>query len=184
VLAVLAGLVSLACIVASAHRLRLAVSPTQFDLGLLLGALKPAGSLERLREGLAQMDGWERDLVDAALASPPAARGPLIDEQVLEADWEIQRWARAPRVAASVSTSAGFLCACVILIQALGGDPADLSMSTGASSPLGVALGALALGIVGTSFSVAVHVRAQTVTRQRRLAVDQLADRLRMLVIS
>jgi hypothetical protein len=182
VLAFLAGLVSLACILASCHRLALAISPTAFDLGMLLGALKDPANLGKLREGLAGVECWERDLLDAACAPEPAARGPLIDEQVIEADWSTERWIRVPRVGASIATSAGFLCACVILIHALGADPSDPAGASG--STLALALDALTLGIVGTAFCVAVHLRTRAVTRQRRAAVDQLVDRLRTLAIS
>jgi len=104
-----------------------------------------------------------------------------MDEQVVEADWTTERWMRAPRVGASVATSAGFLCASVILIQALGAGEVDLGGMGATGSSLSLALTALALGIVGTAFCVAVHVRAQAITRQRRVAVDRLVDRLRTL---
>jgi hypothetical protein len=168
VLAFVAGLVSLACILASCHRL----------------ALKEPADLGQLREGLAGFECWERDAFDAACASERAARGPLIDEQVIEADWSTERWIRVPRVGASIATSAGFLCACVILIQALGADTSDPAIGGATGSSLTLALDALALGIVGTAFCVAVHLRARVVTRQRRAAVDQLVDRLRTLAIS
>jgi hypothetical protein len=182
VLALLAGLVSLACIVGSIRRLSQAVSPTAFDAGLLLGALKSGSDLSALREGLALVACWERDLLEAASDSNPAARGPLLAEQVIEADWATERWIRAPRVGASVATSAGFLCACVILIQALGDSASGASEAAGVT--LTPALDALALGIVGTTFCVAVHLRARAITRERRAAVDRLLDRVRMLSIS
>jgi hypothetical protein len=189
-LVLLAALVSLACIAASGHRLRLAIAPTPYDLDLLLAALKHPGALPKLREGLSGTDCWERDVLEAASASPAAARAALLDEQVVEADWATERWMRAPRVAASVATSAGFLCASLVLIQALGssvgssagsgemnlGGPVD---GDAAAGPLALALDALAVGIAGTAFCVAVHLRAQSVTRQRRKAVDQLVDQLR-----
>ncbi len=184
VLVLVAGLVSLACILASCKRLALAIAPTGFDLDLVLAALKQPGSVEKLRAGLEPVACWEHDLFEAACAEPPAARGPLLDEQVVEADWSTERWMRAPRVGASVATSAGFLCASVILIQALGAGDVDLA-TMGATGPtLSLALDALALGIVGTAFCVAVHVRAQAITRQRRVGVDRLVDRLRALGIS
>jgi hypothetical protein len=81
-----------------------------------------------------------------------------------------------------VATSAGFLCACVILIQALGDSASGASEA--AAVTLTPALDALAIGIVGTTFCVAVHLRARAVTRERRAAVDRLVDRVRMLSIS
>jgi hypothetical protein len=178
-LVLVAGLISLACILASCRRLALAIAPTAFDLDMLLAALAQPGSLEKLRAGLEPVACWEHELLDAACAELPAARGPLMDEQVVEADWSTERWMRAPRVGASVATSAGFLCASVILIQALGAGEVDLGNMGASGSNLSLALDALALGIVGTAFCVAVHVRAQVITRQRRVAVDRLVDRLR-----
>ncbi len=180
-LLIFAGLVSLACIAGSTRRLVLAVSPTAFDAGLLLGALKSQADLGALRDGLAAVAGWEHDLLEAASAANPAARGPLVDEQVIEADWATERWIRAPRVGASVATSAGFLSACVILIRALGDSASGAPVAGVRLTP---ALDALALGIVGTAFCVAIHLRARAVTRERRAAVDRLVDRVRMLSIS
>lgn len=181
-LVLFAGLVSLACIIGSARRLAIAVSPTAFDLAMVLGALKGRGDLDKLREGLASVECWERELLEAAYASDSVTRGPLIDEQVLEADWSTERWVRAPRVGASISTSAGFLCASVILIQALGRSTSDGDVA--ATATLTPALDALALGIVGTAFCVAVYLRSRSVTRERRAAIDRLVDRVRMLSIS
>ncbi len=183
-LVLVAGLVSLACILASCKRLALAIEPTAFDLDMLLVALAQPGGAEKLRAGLASVPCWEHELLEAACAEPPAARLPLMDEQVLEADWTTERWMRAPRVGASVATSAGFLCASVILIQALGQGGAgevDLGGMGGTGSNLSLAMDALALGIVGTAFCVAVHVRAQAITRKRRVSIDRLVDRLRAL---
>ncbi len=43
------------------------------------------------------------------------------------------------------------------------------------------ALGSLSLGIAGTAFCVAVHVRASRVSAERRVAIDALVDRLERL---
>jgi hypothetical protein len=180
-LALLASLVSLACVAVAAHRLSLAVSSTPFDLGMILGALNAPGGVEKLRQGLAGIDCWERDLLEATGSPHAAVRAALIEEQVLEAGWAIDRWARAPRVCASVATSAGFLCASLSLIQALGSNAAEASVDATGGPTLTLALDALALGVVGTAFSVAVHVRARALTRQRRAAVDKLVDHLRAL---
>jgi hypothetical protein len=40
------------------------------------------------------------------------------------------------------------------------------------------ALDALAIGIAGTSFCIAVHLRARRVVRERLAATDRLVDRL------
>lgn len=181
-LAAVAALASLGCMALSARRLALAVSPTAYDPDLLLRALSDRGQLHRLRDRLAQTTGdvWERDLVDAACAPDLQARAALIDEQLLEADWATERWSRVPRVCASVATSVGFLCAALWLIGALGSEaPTPADPASGAT--LTVALDALTLGLVGTTFCAAVHLRTRAVTRRRRAAVDQLVDRLRAL---
>jgi hypothetical protein len=187
VLAIVAALVSLACVVASSRRLALAVSPTSYDPGMLLAAIRDGANVRVIRDALVKAEAeveshaWERDLLDAACASDPLARGALIEEQVLEADWATERWARVPRVCASVATSAGFLCGALGLIRALG---VEQGSAVEGSPDLTTALDALALGIVGTAFCVAVHLRARTVTRSGRVAVDRLVDRLRTLPIS
>ena len=166
-----------------AHRLSLAVAPTAFDLELLLPALKQPGGLAKVRQGLAAFDCWERDLLEAATASPPAARGPLMDEQVVEADSSTGALdPRAPGRREHLHQRGLSVC--------VGGPhpgPGRCRVR-GRASRDGVepslALDALALGIVGTAFCVAVHLRAQVVTRQTRLAVDRLVDHLRGAAIS
>ena len=196
-LGAVAALVSAGCIVASGRRLAFAVSPTPYDPALLLRALGDGADpsrLGRLRDALERAPGhpWEREVLEAATASDASARGAMLGEQIIEADWATERWARVPRVCASIATSVGFLCAALLLIRSLGAD-APLSPGGmdgvdagqgGSGEILASALGALALGIVGTAFSVAVHLRARVVTRERRAAVDGLVDRLRALPIS
>ena len=54
---------------------------------------------------------WENELLSAfdADAITRAGRDGVVNEQLLELDWRGQRWARVPRVCASVATSGGFL---------------------------------------------------------------------------
>ncbi len=177
---IIAALVSLGCIAASLRRLRLAIAPSEFDVRMLDDAIGSRDDLKKLRAALETHAGWERDLLAAALDDDPARAGAEIEEQVLDADWATQRWGRVPRVCASVATSLGFLCAAVVLIQGLGAT--DMS-TLESGSILRSALDALALGIVGMGVSVAVHLRARAVTRNRREAVDHLADKLRRLAI-
>jgi hypothetical protein len=184
-MAVLSAIVSLACVLASVRRLVLAVSTSTFDPELLARALKHPQDLARLRQGLdagksgesgESGESWEMGLVSAALLQDADARAALIDEQVLEADWSSQRWAPVPRVCASIATSAGFLCASVVLIQALTAGSEEV---TGAA--LVSALDALALGIAGASFCAAVHLRLRSGAKTRRASADRLIERVRQL---
>src|SRR6185312_16504630 len=83
----------------------------------------------------------------------------------------------APRVCASISTSAGFLFGLLALLgglqEAAGDDVQDALHGT-----LGSALAALSIGIAGTAFCAAIHVRAGKASRARLVAVDRLVDRL------
>lgn len=178
---------SAACMLASGHALALAVAPTALDERVLLGSMRNRARVRQLERRLAvePAAAWERDLLEAACADDPGIRGALIEEQVVEADWRTQRWTAVPRVCARVATSVGFLGATLILIGALGPDDASALSSGGLSgSPLGDALNTLAIGLVGTSFCVAVHMRVRAIAAQRRSGIDNLVDRLRSVVIS
>jgi hypothetical protein len=101
----------------------------------------------------------------------------LVNEQLTELDGRAQRWVRVPRVCASLATSAGFLLASIALVQGLA-VPAEDDAPTGAGAAIMGALNALAIGIAGTSFCYAVHVRARRLVRERMAAVDRLVLRL------
>ena len=176
-MAVLAALVSLACVLAAARRLWLAVAPGGLDADLLTRALANPGALKRLHEALEARvdDSLEGEVIAAACAAEASSRGALLDEQVIEADWTRQRWAPVPRVCASIATSAGLLCGVVSVIGSLTADPADAAAGT----PLLSALAAVALGIAGASFCIAVHLRLRPLVRARRAATDRLVERLR-----
>jgi hypothetical protein len=178
-MAVLAAIVSLGCVLAALRRLWLAMAADGLDAELLQRALADAGALKRLHAGLEARGGEssERELVAAACSPEAASRDALLDEQVIEADWASQRWAPVPRVCASIATSAGFLCGCMMVIHAVTADPAD---AAGAPSLLS-AVGAVALGVAGASFCISVHVRLRPLLRARRAATDRLVDRLRAL---
>jgi hypothetical protein len=177
----LSCLVAVACIVASARRLAQAVDLTSLHPGLLLDALKGDDApavCAKLYDAVAtdsRFD-WERDLLSAFTVAPPM-REALVNEQLTELDWRAQRWARIPRVCASVATSAGFLLASIALVQGLSA-PADDDTPLGTREAIVGALSALAIGIAGTSFCYAVHVRARRIVRDRLAAVDRLIVRL------
>jgi hypothetical protein len=175
-----AGLVALACALASACRLALAAAPTSLDPKLLVEAFdQDATRWTSLRDALiARGLPWESDLFAAFARESDAEREAGVSEQLLELDWRSQRLARVPRVCASVSTSAGFLFASVALMRALASPEPD------SASALIAALDALTFGIAGTSFCVAVHFRARRLLRERLHALDRLVDRLRVLARS
>jgi hypothetical protein len=176
-LAFFSALVALACALASARRLAWAVAPTSLDAQWLLDTLRApsvdALALKRLgREIEAREFPWESALF-AAFAQDDAAWEAGVSEQLLELEWLAQRWSRVPRVCASVATSAGFLCASIALMQGLAAETVD------PSALLTSALDSLTIGIAGTSFCVAAHLRARHALRARLAAIGRLVDRLR-----
>ncbi len=184
------ALVATACVVASGWRLAWAVAPVDLDPRLVARALEGDGALALCRSlqrelgssTVPQRFAWERELLAAFDESEGRARDARINEELIELEGRAQRWARVPRVCASIGTSAGLLFALVSLLQDLsvpdGEGAAGMSAIGGALSS---ALGALSLGIAATSFCVAVHVRAAAVARERRAAIDALVEKLERL---
>jgi hypothetical protein len=181
-LVLLAAIVALGCVLASARRLELAMETSALDPTALLEALRgaDADSVRRLREVAATRPDlpWEKAVLEALAESDPAARDAALEEQLLERDWRSQRWARVPRVCASIATSGGFLFASIALMQGLAA-PAEEGPAVGAT--LLAAVNALLLGIAGTTFCVAVHMRTRRVVRDRVAGTDRLVERLRSL---
>jgi len=178
----LSCLVAVVCVVASARRLAHVVEITSLDPGALvaaLGADDGPAVCARLTAaiGSGERFAWERDLLAAFAAPEPRVRDALVNEQLTELDGRAQRWARIPRVCASVATSAGFLLASIALVQGLS-MPAEDEAPLGTGAAVLGALNALAIGLAAASFCVAVHVRAQRVVRERLAAVDRLVLRL------
>jgi hypothetical protein len=176
---VLAALVALACVAFSARRLVIAVSPTSLDPKLLLEALPPkddANAWQRMRDAIVARDlPWESALFAGLASASEAAREAAISEQLLELDWQSQRLTRVPRVCASIATSAGFLFASLALMRGLAEPEADTAAA------LTAALDALTVGIAGTSFCVAVHLRVRRIVRERLASTERLVERLRAL---
>jgi hypothetical protein len=177
-------LVATACALASARRLAWAVAPTFLDAGMLSEALgsDDAGALcrklgdaigadERLR--------WEHDLFEAFASPDRRTKDGLLNEQLLELDGGVQRWARVPRVCASIAMSAGVLFASLALLRGLA--VAAEGETGGIQGSLGPALCALTIGMAGASFCIAVHVRAARVLRERLAGTDRLVNRLEAL---
>jgi hypothetical protein len=174
VIGVLASLVvAIACVVTSARRLASAVAPTSFDAELLRAALPDAASVAVLRARLeARSDtSWERDLLDA-LAEPFAdARDALVDTQVLELGWLVGRWARVPRVCASISASTGGFFGALAIIVAQG--PVGEALTP--------ALDSFAIGVLGAALCATVLVRSRAAGKAHAAASERLVAHLRAL---
>jgi hypothetical protein len=178
-LALLSAIVALGCALAAARRLVWATAPTGLDPAGLLKALRgrPPGVSLADRLGTQQDVEWERDLLAAQREPRGARRDAAADEQLLELRWRLQRWERVPRVCASISTSAGFLFATIVLLQGLAapaepGSPVPRAMLWAALTPF-------ALGLAGMAFCVAVHLRARRILPLRLAAYDRLVQAVR-----
>jgi hypothetical protein len=161
----------------------LVVAPTGLDPVLVERALVDVTSVTRLREALARRPDleWEREFVEAACSGgDEAAREALLGEPLSELDWLLERWNRVPRVCASVASSVGFLCATVAVIEALA-MPDDPEAGAVLGRVLAVALSAFTVGLVGTSFCAAVHLRTRGLAKAKVAAADRLVERLRAL---
>jgi hypothetical protein len=188
VIPILAMMVAVACAIASARRVWFAANATAIHPDDIVAALKRARgpeAVDALRALVAKVPSadWERDLLEA-LAAPPAQRVALVNEQLTELDYRIQRWARVPRVCASIATSFGFLLATLVLRQGL----ADTSELTGDVGELvvrglvGDALTVAAMGIVGTAFCIGAQSEAKKIAKGREVAADKLVERLETLL--
>lgn len=169
VLAILSCLVAAACVAASARRLAWALAPSSLDPDLLLRALRAKGGPtpgQVVRALRPRSDlGWASELAGASTADGEA-------EALLDITWRVQRWARVPRVCASISTSAGFFFACLAVLGSLAA--ADGEAAGPVSPSLLAALDALAIGMAGTSFCVAAHLRARRCVGVRLAAHERL----------
>ncbi|HEY6460410.1 MAG TPA: hypothetical protein VIY73_09670 [Polyangiaceae bacterium] len=185
-------LVAVGCILASARRLAIASCPTTLDAGVLLAALegKDRGAAaprvqavvldaESVTAAMAEgVAGWEKDLGAALKERDEGSRDALVEEQLVELDWVAQRWARVPRVCASIATSGGFLFGSVALLQGLA-LPADEGASSQVNAALFAALDAVTIGIAATSFCAAIHVRTRRLVRDRLAGIQRLVELLR-----
>jgi hypothetical protein len=142
------------------------------QLLVVAGRGRIPGDWARLRDTIAACEAatWERDLLAALEAPDEPSRVALVNEQLRELDWRAHRWSRVPRVCASVTTSAGFLFACVALTGAVALPTDDAGVA------LVSAVNALAIGMAGTSFCVAVHLRARRIVSERLAAAERFVE--------
>lgn len=183
------AIIALGCVIASAQRLVWALCPTRFDMRLLTAALHGdlVASARKLRAAMADSPrggcDWTASVLDTLQEPAKATRDALLSEQLTEYDGLAQRWSRVPRVCASISTSAGFLFASIALIKDLSTLDAG-SGAAGVETALFSALDALAVGVAGTSFCAAVHVRARRAARDRFEAAARLVEKVQALDVS
>lgn len=171
------------CVLASAWRMWLAASPTAIhpdDVLVALGRSPDRATLARLREVARKVPeaDWERDLLEALSASRAEARAALVNEQLTELDLRMQRWARVPRVCASVATSVGILLGTMVLRDGLAQTPSGELDEVFVRHVIDQAISVASLGIVGTAFCIAAHARARRMTRERLDAADRMIEKL------
>jgi len=183
-----AVLVALACAAASARRVWFAANATALhpeDINAALAKAKGPGAVEALRALVAKEPAadWERDLLDA-LAAPPALRVALVNEQLTELDYRIQRWVRVPRVCASIATSFGFMLATLVLRKGLA-DTGEVPIEVGEMIVKGLVADALmvgAMGLIGTAFCIGAQSEAKRIAKARSVGADRLVERLEELL--
>jgi hypothetical protein len=170
-----AAIVALLCVAASARRLAFAVAPTRLDPAEITIALKKHSPAE-VRQAIqpVQDADWEVALFEA-LTRPEDARAAAVNEQLTELDYRAQRWQRVPRVCASIATSTGFLLASLALRSALASEDPDIDRAV-----VG-AINVAAVGIAGATFCIAVQFAARKVVKARLEATDRLVERLESL---
>jgi hypothetical protein len=181
VIPALAAIIAFLCASASARRMWLASQATAWHPADVLAAIgkKPGREVvDRLREAAAADPpaDWERSFLEALASSDERVRAALVNEQLTELDYRIQRWSRVPRVCASIATSAAFLLATLVLRKGLAdtGDVSELVIQ----GLVGEALTTACMGLVGTAFCVAAHSHANRVARERMKGADALVETL------
>jgi hypothetical protein len=178
------AIVACGCVLASGLRLAWAVAPAGLDAKVLLQELESSdtGTAKAIATSLASFPelAWERGLWAALECRDAAERASLLNEELLELRWRAERWARVPRVSASIATSAAFFFACMGLIEGL--TRPDTWPDVGRS--VTPAIDSLSMGIAAASFCIAVHMRAGRASRQRLAAMERLVDRMQDRVVS
>ncbi len=190
-LPVIAVVIAGFCVAASFARLMFALTPTVLDLGALEAALR--GNAGRLRlpalktavDRVTQQHEvplWEHEILHASETAPPG-RIALMNEQLQELDWKVQRWVRVPRVCASIATSSGLLLATLALREGLlisedvPAELRDVAMHQALTHAIDVA----AIGLAGAAFCIAIQLRARKAVKDRSQAADKLVERLEAL---
>jgi hypothetical protein len=116
-------------------------------------------------------------LLEAAEEPDDRVRTARINEELTELEVLAGRWVAVPRVCARLSTSVGFLCATVALLQGLTLAAGD-AFADDLHAALMAAVGSLAIGVAGTAFCAAVQFRARRAVLGRKATADRLVQRL------
>ena len=186
---IVAIFIALACAAASARRVWFAANATALHPEEVVRALAQAKgpeAIDALRELVAKEPSadWERDLL-GAMGAPPEQRVALVNEQLTELDYRIQRWARVPRVCASIATSGCFMLATLVLRNGLAADTSELSSDVEELVIRGLVGDALlvgAMGLVGTAFCIGAQSEAKRIAKARMKGADRLVERLETLL--
>ncbi len=180
ILAGFAAVGAVACVAASAHRLRFAIAPTPFDHKTLREAVDKTGAknLSAVIAGEPSAT-WEQELF-VAIAAPEEERAALLNEALAEIDFRLSRWSRVPRVCASIASSAGLLCGAIALRSGLEdvSHAPDCAIDAVLNHAVSTSLGVAALGIAAAVACVAIDAEARRAVKSRRLAADLLVERL------
>lgn len=187
-----AALLAVLCAGASLRRVWFAANPTALHPGELLVALQ-GGARTHTRppreEMIARLDAivarspdadWERDLLEALRLPQPEARAAFVNEQLTELDFRIQRWARVPRVCASIAASGGLLLATLVLRKGLAGAealPPELAELV-LRGLVGEALTVVAMGVAGALACITALSQAKRIAAERAEAADRLVEGL------
>lgn len=179
-----AALVSAACIAAALRRLVFVYDAVSFDPDTLLREFRGDEGRARAPELLAALvraapETRDRDLYES-LADKSEERIARVTSALMELDFRFDRWARVPRVCASIASSAGFLLATWALRIALLDAPAvgEEHFRDALEQAIGAALGVVAVGAVGTVACLAIFYEARRVARARREVTEKLVERL------
>jgi hypothetical protein len=190
VFSVLALIIALVCVAASAARLKRAILATPLDPAPLVEALRGDAGRARFEEVRAALKAepegtWERDLA-AAFDHPEEVRAAEVNELLTELDFRLQSWARVPRVCASVAASSGLLLASLALRNGLSGAVADLPpeiQELAIGQAVREAVDVAALGICGAIFCIALGHHATKSAKVRLQEVDRLVERIEALAV-
>jgi hypothetical protein len=184
VVQLLAALMALGCALACARRLWFVANPTLLhpeEVVVLVrregaGALALLGAIAEREPGAE----WERELLSALGEERPELRAALVNEQLTELDRRLKRWARVPRVCASVASSFAFLLATLVLRRGLV-DAGEMVGEVGelvVRGLIGDAVTVVALGMAGTVFCIAAQSHAQRLAKARTASADAMVDAL------
>jgi hypothetical protein len=187
VLTALGIAIALACIVASAERLKRAVLATPIDPALLVEALQGDAGRARFEDVRASLkqepEGtWERELAEA-FDQPQELRDGVVNELMSDLDFRLQSWARVPRTCARVAALSGLVLGALALREGLTVSE-DLPYEVrqlAIGHAVWAAINVVAIGISGTIVCIALAHTATKAAKVRQREVDRLVERLETL---